>query len=120
MKKLFKNFKLGDFIAHFSLIISYPLIKTIITKDNKLLTLSDTLLIMAFVFIIAGVINSFVLHGDLDITSFVAKRISSKNANLSYDKFKKDKENERKGSFNYPLFVGIISIFISYIIAIFV
>lgn len=119
MKNPFKNFKFSSFIANFSFAISYPIIKTIVTDGNKMVIFSDTILIMALVFIIVGVIYSFVLHGDLDITSFVAKRTLSRNSNLSYEKFTEDNKNKRKGSFNYPIFVGIVCIIISYIVSIF-
>lgn len=117
--KNFKNFKLKNFIGNFAFCVSYPIIKTIVSDGNKVLILSDTLFIMSLVFIVAGIVTSFILHGDFDITTFIAKRTLSKNSNLTFEKFTKNKENERKGSFNYPFFAGIISFLISYIIAIF-
>ena len=83
------------------------------------MVLSDSLFIMSLIYIVYGVVNSLILHGDFDITNFVLKRTDKANSNLTYDKFTKDKIDERKGSFNYPLFVGIITFILSYIIAIF-
>lgn len=116
--KIFNNFKVKNFITHLLICIIYPIIKTIVSS-NKLLVLSDTLFIMSMVFIIAGIVTSFILHGDFDVTSFIARRSFGRESNLTFDKFIKDKQNERKGSFNYPLFVGIIVFIISYIISYF-
>lgn len=116
MKKLFKNFKLKNFILNFCICIAYPVVKAI-KADNKTLVLSDTLFIMSLVFIVAGIVTSFVLHGDFDITSFIARRSFKHDADFTYEKYKKEKQDERKGSFNYPLLVGIIVFIISYIIA---
>lgn len=118
MKDKLSNFRLSSFIGNFIICIIYPIVKTIVS-DNKLLVLSDTLFIMSLVFIIGGIINSLILHGDFDITSFIARRSLSKDSNLTFEKYKKDKQDERKGSFNYPLLVGIIVLIISYIISIY-
>lgn len=119
MNKLFKNFKLNNFVTNFIICIIYPIIKTIIS-DNKLIVLSDSLFIMSLIYIVFGVINSLILHGDFDITNYIIRRTSKANSNLTFDKFSKDIKDERKGSFNYPLFIGIFVLIISYIIAIFV
>lgn len=118
MKKLFANFKLKHFIANLAICVIYPIIKAF-TSDNKLLVLSDTLFIMSLVFIVAGVVTSFILHGDFDITSFIAKRSFKHDSDFTFEKYKKEKQDERKGSFNYPLLVGIIVFIISYIISIY-
>jgi len=114
--KIFKNFKFKNFLGNLLLCIIYPLVRAYVS-ENKLYVLSNTLCIMSLVFVIFGMINLLILKGDFDITSFIAKRSLSKNTNLTYEKYTKDKESERKGSFNYPLLVGIIVFIISYIIS---
>ena len=114
MKKLFSGFKVKDFIINLLICLAYPICKTIIS-ENKLLVFSDTSFIMSLVFMIGGVVNHLIRSGDFDITTFIAARSFSKNKDLTFDKYKKDKESERKDSFNYLFFVGIIVFVISMI-----
>ncbi len=118
MKKMFKSFKIKDFLINLLICLSYPAIKTIVSK-NRFLTFSDTSFIMSTVFIVGGMVNLLVRSGDFDITSFIAKKSFAKDSNLSYDRYKEDKEKEREGSFNYLLFVGIITLMLSLIASIF-
>ena len=74
---------------------------------------------MAMIFIVGGIVNIFIRSGDFDITSFIAKRSMTKDSNLTFEKYKEDKQKEREDSFNYLLFVGIITLFISVIASIF-
>lgn len=117
--KIFKNFKIKSFVYNLLVCLAYPIIKCIISNSNKLLVLSDTLCIMGMVFIVAGIVTSFILHGDFDITTFIAKRSFKRDSDFTYEKFQNEQQKKREGSFNYPLFVGIFVIIISYIIALF-
>lgn len=115
MKKLFKGFKLKDFLINLFICLLYPIVKTIRATD-KAFVFSDTSFIMALVFIIGGIVSFLIRSGDFDITSFIATRSLTKNKDLTYEKYKKDKQDERKDSFNYLFFVGIIVLIISAIV----
>ena len=114
MKKLFSGLKVKDFIINLLICLIYPICKTIMS-DNKLLVFSDTAFIMSLVFIIGGVVSHLIRSGDFDITGFIAARSFGKAKDLTFEKYKKDKINERKDSFNYLFFVGIIVFVISMI-----
>ena len=119
MKNIFKGFRLKDYLINLLICLIYPICKTAISQ-NKMLVFSDTSFLMGLVFIVGGIINIFVRSGDFDITTFIAARSFSRNKDLTYDKYKKDKESERKDSFNYLFFVGIIVLIISAIAGIIV
>lgn len=114
MKKLFQGFKISNFIASLIIGFIYPIAKTAIS-ENKLLVFSDTCFIISLFFIGFGVINSLYLHGDFDITSFIAKRSFTKDKKESYDEYKENINEKRKDSFNYPLFTGLLILIVSII-----
>ena len=114
----FKNIKPVPMIVTVIVTLFYPVLKTLISKSNRLVICSDTLLIISLFLLVFGVLFSFVLKGDLDITRFVFRRGMSDNRK-SFGEYKKDRDDEHRGSFNYPLFLGIcylaVSIFIAYV-----
>lgn len=113
MNKIFKGFKVSSFISNLIIAYVYPIIKTAISS-NKLLIFSDTSFVISLVFIGFGVLNNLYLHGDFDITSFIAKRSFTKDKE-SYDEYKHNMKEKRENSFNYPLFVGFIQLILSLI-----
>lgn len=116
MFKKFKNIRTNSLMYCLACGLSYPIIKAAISK-NKLVVFSDACLLIGFVLIIVGVIYNFVLKGDLDITSFIAKRSFTKNRNMDFDTYIENRQKEREHSFNYPLFVGFIEIIISFLVS---
>ena len=114
----FKNLKIKTLLTNLLICLAYPLIKAYVST-NKLLIFSDTCVIIAFLCLLFGVINSLILHGDYDVASYIMQRTINKS-NQNYDNYKKDKEEKRKDSFNYPLLCGFILIMISYLSALFV
>lgn len=114
MKKIFSSFKIKDFVINLMICLAYPIIKTIIS-DNKALVLSDTTYILSMMFIIGGVFNIMIRRGSFDALTYTAQRTISKNKELSFESYKKDKQKEREDSFNYLLLVGITVLIISII-----
>ena len=119
MKKIFgsfKNIKLRTLLVTVPLTLLYPIIKALISSANQLMIFADSLLIISLILVAVGVLFTFTRFGDFDITRYVFKRGTDKNAK-SFGEYKKDRENERSETFNYPLFFGlvylVISIFIS-------
>lgn len=125
MKKIFKGFKLKYFILTILLAITYPIIKAFIS-NNKILVFSDTCFIIGLLLLLPGIFSWLSLHGDFDLTSYIAARsILRKKADSfeeygSYEKYVESKNKQREERFNYPLFVGIIMLIISIIFSIFV
>ena len=112
----FKNLKLKNLIIDVIICLLYPIAKLIKTKS--LLVFSDSLTYIGLFLIIIGVVNSFFIHGDFDITGFIASRAFNKNSK-DFDAYMKDQEAIRKGSFNYPLLCSIIVLIIAYISGLF-
>ena len=113
MKKIFKGFKISNFISTLIIGLFYPIIKTAIS-NNKLLVFSDTTFIISLFFLVFGVLNNLFLHGDFDITTYITKKVFVKDKE-PYDVFKENMKEKREDSFNYPLFVGILLFVISII-----
>lgn len=106
----FKNLKPKILLTCLGIGLIYPCI-AYLTAEKKFLSLINAVTINGLIFIVFGVIYSLVLHGDFDITEYVAMRWLHRNTQdykKSYDKFKIDKNDARAGSFNYPLFAGIL------------
>ncbi len=119
MKKIFGSFKkinprvLPVFIP---VTLAYPAVKALLASSNKLTVFSDVLLIISLALIIVGVVLTFARHGDFDITRYVFRRGVDKNAK-SFEEYRKDREEQRGESFNYPLFFGLIYFALSLLIA---
>ncbi|MCQ2427791.1 MAG: DUF3899 domain-containing protein [Clostridia bacterium] len=96
----------------------YPLARGIFSGGglySKLLFISDSLFIMSMILLLIGVVFTFIIAGDLDITKYVYSR-SAQSKTKSFAEYKKDREAERGKMFNYPLFLGLIYLIISVII----
>ena len=115
----FKNLKIKSLLIDLIICLTFPIVKAYSSTNNKLLIFSDICTIIGFLCLLFGVINSLILHGDYDVTSYIMQRTIHKNSQ-NFDSYKKDKEEKRKDSFNYPLLCGIILIIISYLSALFV
>ena len=105
----FRSFRLKQFSFWLLPALIYPLYAWISSEPKlKLLKLTDALTVMAFVFLVIGVIYSLIRHGDFDITEYVAKRSLRKGDITPYNAFKEDKKESRKDSFNYPFCVCVL------------
>lgn len=110
MKKIFGSFKnISPRVLPAILLISlaYPTAKALLSPTNRLTVFSDALLITSLVLIAVGVFLTFARHGDFDITRYVFRRGVDKNAK-PFEEYRKDREEQRSESFNYPLFLGLI------------
>ncbi|MBQ7170889.1 MAG: DUF3899 domain-containing protein [Clostridia bacterium] len=119
MKKIFgsfKNIKLRLLPAAVLVTLAYPTVKAILAPTNKLTVFSDVLLIVSLVLIAIGVVLTFARHGDFDITRYVFRRGVDKNAK-PFEEYRKDREEQRGESFNYPLFFGLVYLAASLLIA---
>ena len=104
----FKNMNPGRLLACLMIGMAYPLLSYLSASGDKLLCLINGMTICGFVLLIFGAFNILVLHGDLDITSFVAARFFSKGNSKGWEAYKKDREEDRQQRFNYPLFTGLL------------
>lgn len=103
-----KNIRLKVLLPNLFIAFAYPVIAYFIADSNPLYYMINAMTITGLIFIVLGVLYSFVLHGDLDITSYVAMRALNKGKKKTYADYKQDKNDDRKNSFNYPLLNGIL------------
>ena len=116
----FRNLDLKKLIAYLFVAMAYPVLSCVSSADNRLLRLINGMTICALVFIILGMFNLLVLHGDFDITAFVATRFFYRDKAKNYEAYKSDRDDDRKQGFNYPLFVGLLMLIASVILTVYV
>ena len=67
--------------------------------------------------IIGGIIYTFILKGDFDISEYVFRRGSKNEQQQSFTVYEADRKEKREALFNYPLFLGIFYFIITVIIS---
>lgn len=120
LKKRFKNLKPQTLLTHALVTLLYPLARALMASSQRLLIFTDCLTIVAAILLIAGIVYSFYLHGDFDISSFVMRRARSNAPKETFETYKANQTERREASFNYPLFLGVVymaaALFIAYVI----
>ena len=117
MFKRFKNIKITVLITHLIVTLAYPAVRAARAAGNRLQLFCDALTIVAFILIAVGVMYSFVLHGDFDRVKYVMGRGLSRGIVKPYDVYEKEEQKNREDDFNYPLWLGILYLIVSVIIA---
>ncbi len=114
-----KYIRIRPLISHVGITLIYPAARAIVSKNNRLLIFTDSLTIISVILLIGGIVYTFVLHGDFDISSFLLMRGVRKEAQKpqSFDAFFADRKAKREEAFNYPLFLGIVYLVVSIILA---
>ncbi len=109
--------KPGTLLAHLLVTLAYPAARALrAPQGSRLLVFTDTLTVIALVLLVCGIVYALVLRGDLDISEYIFSRGLSRNGK-SYAAWKADKKEEREEAFNYPLFLGIVYLIVSAVIA---
>lgn len=109
----FKNIRIRELITALLVSSLYPVAKAV-TSKNPLVAFSDSALIIGLIGIIIGVFTNGVLRGDYDITSFIANKRKFNNE-MSFVEYEIRQKEKRKDRFNYPLFIGILFLILSFI-----
>lgn len=117
LKLNIKNLNPRVLLTHIIITLGYPAAKAFVTEGNKLQVFTDAMTIIAMVLLIGGVVYALILHGDYDIAGFVVKRGANSKEELNYQSYKKDQKEKRAEAFNYPLFLAIVYLIASAIIA---
>ena len=117
MFKRFKNIKLTVLITHLIVTLAYPVVRSARAAGNRLQLFCDALTIISFILIAVGVMYSFVLHGDFDRIKYVFGRGLSRGIVKPYDVYEQQEQKSREDAFNYPLWLGILYLIVSAIIA---
>ena len=98
-------------MSHLIITLAYPIAKGIIAEHNGLTVFTDAMTIIALILVIGGIVYSFVLKGDFDISSFTVRRgvkHTDPKKPLDFRNYERDRRQEREKAFNYPLFLGIL------------
>lgn len=117
LKLNIKNLNPRVLLTHIIITLGYPAAKAFVTEGNKLQVFTDAMTIIAMVLLIGGVVYALILHGDYDIAGFIVKRGANSKEELNYQSYKKDQKEKRAEAFNYPLFLAIVYLIASAIIA---
>lgn len=114
----FKKLNISRLLVCLIIGMAYPVLSYVSSEGNKMLRLIDGMTVCGLVLLIFGAFNILVLHGDMDITSFVAARFLSKGKSKGWEAYKKDREDDRKQRFNYPLFTGLLMLAASIVLTV--
>ena len=112
----FKNIKIRELITALLVSFLYPVARAV-TSKNPLVAFSDSTFIIGLLGILFGVFTASVLHGDYDLTSYLAHRKKLQNNEIDFATYEAEQKEKRKDSFNYPLFIGILFLILSFITA---
>lgn len=111
-----KNFRWQNFLVVSLYVITYPALKAFTSGGNRLLVFLDVLTIVSMVMVLIGVLNHLYLKGDFDATRYIFVRKRS-GKEIDYDRYIKEKREQKKDRFNYPLFTGLFYLALSYVIS---
>jgi len=117
MFKRFKNIKIKVLIPHLIITLAYPAVRAAKAEGNGLLLFTNALTIIGLILIVLGIFYSFILHGDLDRARYTLSRGLSNGIVKPYDVYKSDVEKDREDAFNYPLWLGILYLIVSAVLA---
>ena len=129
MFKRLKNIRPALLISHIVITLSYPAVRAFNAPRNRLLVFTDAMTIVALILVILGILYAMVLHGDFDISSYYlqhgarsaryafTRRGAEEQEKKSIDEFILEAREKRENSFNYPLFLGIVYLIASLVIA---
>ncbi len=116
-KKRLNKIKPRVLITHIIVTLIYPVAKTLISSDKRLLIFTDALTVTGGLLIAAGVAYSLFIRGDFDITGFQLRRGVGKNEKPSFREYMVEQKQKRAEAFNYPLFLGVIYIAVCAVLA---
>ena len=110
-------------MSHLIITLAYPIAKGITSGSSGLTVFTDAMTIIALVLVIGGIVYSFVLKGDFDISSFTVRRgvkHTDPEKPLDFRNYERDRRQKREKAFNYPLFLGILYLIAAAFLAYFI
>ena len=116
-----KGFRFYHFLRYLGTALIYPVFAWI-TSEAKLLRFMDAMTIVGMVFLLFGAVLFLSRHGDFDIMEYVSRRgldTVRRRRTANFADFKKDKEEKRKDSCNYPFLTGLVLLAASALLSIF-
>ena len=118
MKNLLKKTNPRVLLTHMIITLGYPAARAFAAEQNRLQLFTDAMTVIAMALLVGGILYGFVLRGDLDISGFVMRRGMRRSDDpQNFAKYKKELQEKREDAFNYPLFLGILYLAVSAVIA---
>lgn len=117
MKKRLSKINPRVLLVHIIITLGYPAAKAFTSEENRLLLFTDAVTIIAMVLLVGGIVYALVLHGDFDVSGFLMRRGIRSEDPQSYQAYRKSQKEKREDAFNYPLFLGILYLAVSAVIA---
>ena len=117
MFKRFKNIKLTALIGHLVVTLAYPAVRSARAEGNRLLLFTNALTIISLLLIVVGIFYSFILHGDLDRARYTFSRGLTNGIVKPFDVYEKEVKKDREDAINYPLWLGILYLIVSAVLA---
>ena len=112
-----KKIKVRPLLIHLIVTLIYPVFRACTAEKNGLMLLTDALTVTCLVMIIGGVIYALFLKGDFDISRYLMKRGVQKEPKQSFNAYLFEVYEKREDAFNYPLFVGLLYVAVSAVLA---
>lgn len=104
----FKNLKIKNLLLVVGICVAYPAVRAFtLPQGQRLLFFMNAITVIGLILIILGIITMAIQKGDFDITTYIGQRAVDKNIK-PFAAYVKDRDEERKGKFNYPLFTAIL------------
>ena len=103
----FRSFSFKNFLLYLLAALIYP-VYAYISAEQKMLKFIDALTITGLVFLVIGVIYTFIRHGDFDISEYVTRRSIRKGNFKPFRALKEDKKESRKDTINYHFCIAAI------------
>lgn len=117
MKLHLKKINPRVLLTHVIITLAYPAARACTAGRGGLQIFTDALTIIGMVLIIGGIVYALALRGDFDISAFVMRRGMKRDDTQNFEKYKKEQDKKREAAFNYPLFLGILYVIVSAVIA---
>ena len=116
MLKRMRNIKPRILLSHLLITLAYPCARSLTAGEKRLLIFTDALTVTAAVMLIGGVFYSLYLSGHYDITGFVFKR-ARRGEEQTFDAYMADRNEKKADAFNYPLFLALVYLAVSAVLA---
>lgn len=116
MFKRFKNIRPSTLLLHLIVTLAYPSVKAFLAPVNKLQVFIDVMTIIGLMLLFIGVFYSLFISGDYDISGFFLRR-GMKHGEKNFEAYEADMKEKREAAFNYPLFLGLLYLLISAVVA---
>ena len=117
MFKAFRKIKPRLLLVHMIVTLCYPAARALRAPEGRLLLFTDAMTVTGLLLVAAGAAYALWLHGDFDIAGFALRRGAREGEKTDFRAWMADAKEKREEAFNYPLFLGLVYLLVSAILA---